>query len=422
MSLRETDTRTHTSLTCSAPRLKTRTRLVQARVTLLVHSSSPESAERRKRRCPTETRSSTAAMAAAADTAKAKPKTSPKSIKFLFGGLAGYVNAPIACSGALSLLPGLHLNERLIAGPEEAWQPRDNLNFSVNVTEHVFDLLSLRNSLMGATVFVQPLDLVKNRMQLSGQGSKAREYRTSFHAVASILRNEGIRGIYTGLSAGLLRQATYTTTRLGIYTVLFERMSKADGTPPNFFMKALIGMTAGATGAFVGTPAEVALIRMTADGRLPPDQRRGYTNVFNALIRITREEGVTTLWRVRVCVCAPQLASYSQSKQALLDSGYFRDDILCHFCASMISGLVTTAASMPVDIVKTRIQNMRMIDGKPEYKNGLDVLVKVIRKEGFFSLWKGFTPYYARLGPHTVLTFIFLEQMNKFYKIYFLDS
>lgn len=51
---------------------------------------------------------------------------------------------------------------------------------------------------MGATVFVQPLDLVKNRMQLSGQGTKAREYRTSFHALFSILRNEGVRGIYTG--------------------------------------------------------------------------------------------------------------------------------------------------------------------------------------------------------------------------------
>ena len=32
--------------------------------------------------------------------------------------------------------------------------------------------------------------------------------------------------------------------------------------------------------------------------RLPPDQRRGYKNVFNALVRITREEGVMTLWRV----------------------------------------------------------------------------------------------------------------------------
>lgn len=51
---------------------------------------------------------------------------------------------------------------------------------------------------MGATVFVQPLDLVKNRMQLSGQGTKAREYKTSFHALFSILKNEGIGGIYTG--------------------------------------------------------------------------------------------------------------------------------------------------------------------------------------------------------------------------------
>lgn len=32
--------------------------------------------------------------------------------------------------------------------------------------------------------------------------------------------------------------------------------------------------------------------------RLPADQRRGYKNVFNALIRIAREEGVPTLWRV----------------------------------------------------------------------------------------------------------------------------
>lgn len=51
-----------------------------------------------------------------------------------------------------------------------------------------------------------------------------------------------------------------------------------------------------------------------------------------------------------------------------------------------------------------------------------DVLVKVIRYEGFFSLWKGFTPYYARLGPHTVLTFIFLEQMNKYYRKFFLSA
>jgi len=40
---------------------------------------------------------------------------------------------------------------------------------------------------------------------------------------------------------------------------------------------------------------------------------------------------------------------------------------------------------------------MKMIDGKPEYKGAVDVIVKVVKNEGFFSLWKGFTPYYFRL-------------------------
>ena len=59
-------------------------------------------------------------------------------------------------------------------------------------------MLPLSSPRMGATVFVQPLDLVKNRMQLSGEGAKTREYKTSFHALLSILRAEGLRGIYTG--------------------------------------------------------------------------------------------------------------------------------------------------------------------------------------------------------------------------------
>lgn len=278
---------------------------------------------------------------------------------------------------------------------------------------------------MLATLVVQPLDLVKNRMQLSvSKGGKV----TSATVIKEIIQKEGFFSLYNGLSAGLLRQATYTTTRLGVYQYLFEKFSKGDSTP-NFFMKAGIGMASGGIGSFIGTPAEISLIRMTGDGRLPPAERRGYTSVFNALYRITKEEGVLTLWRgcgptvIRAMVVnAAQLASYSQAKQLVMSTGYFKENILLHFVASMISGLVTTIASMPVDIAKTRIQSMKIIDGKAEYKGALDVLASVIRKEGFFSLWKGFTPYYARLGPHTVLTFIALEQMNTLYKVHVLGD
>ena len=271
---------------------------------------------------------------------------------------------------------------------------------------------------MAATCFVQPLDLLKNRMQLA---ATQKERATSFQVAKKIIATEGITGLYNGLSAGLLRQATYTTTRLGVYSWLFETFSQGD-IKPGFFAKAAMGMAAGVCGAFVGTPAEVSLIRMTADGRLPPQERRNYKNVFDAIIRMTKEEGVLTLWRGAiptmgraVVVNAAQLATYSQAKQMLMNTGVFGDGIFLHFLSSMISGLVTTVSSMPVDIAKTRIQNMKTVQGKPEYSGAVDVLAKIVKNEGLFALWKGFTPYYFRVGPHTVLTFIFLEQMNVTY-------
>ncbi|CAJ0914613.1 unnamed protein product, partial [Mesorhabditis belari] len=183
---------------------------------------------------------------------------------------------------------------------------------------------------MGATTIVQPLDLVKNRMQLSGKTGQ-KEFRSSFHALSTILEKEGPLALYNGLSAGLLRQITYGATRLGVYSYLFERISGPSASNLSFAAKASIAMSAGAVGAFVGNPAELALIRMTSDGRLPVEQRRNYHNVFDALVRITKEEGPLALWRgsgptmLRAMVVAvSQLATYSQAKQMLWNRELFR--------------------------------------------------------------------------------------------------
>lgn len=213
---------------------------------------------------------------------------------------------------------------------------------------------------MGATVFVQPLDLVKTRLQISGQGGTAKEYTGMFDAFTKIAKREGVRALYKGLSAGLLRQATYTTTRLGTYTFLNDTYKRETGKQANLFVSMGLGVAAGVTGSFVGNPAEISLIRMTADGKLPLDQRRNYTSVVNAISRMVREEGVLTLWRGCIptmgraaVVNAAQLSSYSQAKRILINNG-MHEGISLHFVASMISGLVTTIASMPVDIAKTR--------------------------------------------------------------------
>lgn len=56
-----------------------------------------------------------------------------------------------------------------------------------------------------------------------------------------------------------------------------------------FFQKAYCASFAGFVGSLVGNPADLALIRMQADVRLPEAERRNYTSVGNAFARITKE-------------------------------------------------------------------------------------------------------------------------------------
>ncbi|XP_016965064.1 mitochondrial 2-oxoglutarate/malate carrier protein [Drosophila biarmipes] len=273
---------------------------------------------------------------------------------------------------------------------------------------------------MLATCIVQPMDLLKTRMQISGTLG-TREYKSSYEVLSKVLKNEGVLSLYNGLSAGLVRQATYTTARMGVYQMELDWYRKNYENDPSVVATMTMGIGAGAFGAFFGNPAEVALIRMMSDNRLMPEDRRNYKNVGDAFVRIVRDEGVVALWRG----CLPtvgramvinmvQLGSYSLMKDQF--RGYLNEGIPLHLSAALMSGLLTTLASMPLDLAKTRIQQMRVIEGKPEYSGTVDVLKKVLMNEGAFAMWKGFTPYLIRMGPHTIFSFVFLEQMNKAYK------
>uniref|UniRef100_A0A7S4GIE6 Uncharacterized protein n=1 Tax=Eutreptiella gymnastica TaxID=73025 RepID=A0A7S4GIE6_9EUGL len=261
------------------------------------------------------------------------------------------------------------------------------------------------------------MDVMKTRMQILGQTGET----MSTGALAnSIVKKEGIPGLYSGLSAAILRQITYTTTRLGLYGTIRDVITPVD-RPATVVHRVGAAVAAGAAAACVCNPVEVCLVRMQADGRLPPAEQRGYKHVGDALMRVAREEGVLTYWRgctptvVRaIVVSVTQVAGYDQIKAGFLSTGYFQDNIFCHLTSSVAAGFIYSLASLPFDTTKTRMQNQKPgPDGKLPYTGTFQTMTNIIRNEGAASMWKGFMPYFGRCGGHTVMMFIFVEQYKK---------
>lgn len=233
-----------------------------------------------------------------------------------------------------------------------------------------------------------------------------------------ILHSDGLLGLYSGLSASLLRQLTYSTTRFGVYEELKEIFSTARHEP-SFPALIAIASASGLMGGVAGNPADVLNVRMQHDAALPPSQQRRYRHAVDGLVRMLREEGWRSLFRgvwpnsVRaVLMTASQLASYDGFKRTLVARTPLKQgDLTTHFSASVLAGFVATTICSPVDVIKTRLMSAR---SSPEPLPRL--LLSIYRAEGLSWVFKGWVPSFVRLGPHTIATFLFLEQHKKIFR------
>lgn len=97
-----------------------------------------------------------------------------------------------------------------------------------------------------------------------------------------MVKNDGITSIYKGVDAAIGRQMVYGTARIGLHRMFSDKLVEMnDGNPISFFQKTLSGMCSGAVAVCIGTPFDIALVRLQADSMAPPDERRNYKNVFD---------------------------------------------------------------------------------------------------------------------------------------------
>ncbi|XP_014768530.1 mitochondrial dicarboxylate carrier [Octopus bimaculoides] len=259
-----------------------------------------------------------------------------------------------------------------------------------------------------AACCTHPLDLLKVHLQ-----TQQKEKVRTTTLLARIIKTDGILGFYNGLTASLLRQLTYSLTRFAIYDVMKKNLVEGNQVMP-FYQKVLTAGLSGAIGGVVGTPADLVNVRMQNDIKLPHDKRRNYKHAIDGLYRVVREEGPARMFNGAtmassraVLVTIGQLACYDQIKSSLLGTGFFSDNLVTHFSSSIMAGTIATLLTMPLDVMKTRIMNAP----PGTYKNILACAIE-ISKNGPLGFFKGFIPAFVRLGPHTVFTFIFLEQIR----------
>ncbi|WPH04217.1 Hypothetical protein R9X50_00710600 [Acrodontium crateriforme] len=264
-----------------------------------------------------------------------------------------------------------------------------------------------------AACVTHPLDLLKVRLQTQPHDGSRRNMGQMF---MHVLKSDGVPGLYKGLSASLLRQITYSTTRFGVYEELKETFTSAK-EKPSFAALIAMSSTSGFLGGIVGNPADILNVRMQNDASLPAAERRNYKNAVDGLVRMAREEGLASLFRGvwpnstrAVLMTASQLASYDLFKKELSSRFGMGDNLYTHFSASLMAGFVATTVCSPVDVVKTRVMSAKTHEGL------MSLLTRITAKEGLGWMFKGWVPSFIRLGPHTIATFMFLEQHKKIYR------
>uniref|UniRef100_A0A3Q3E8Y4 Dicarboxylate carrier UCP2 n=1 Tax=Hippocampus comes TaxID=109280 RepID=A0A3Q3E8Y4_HIPCM len=263
-----------------------------------------------------------------------------------------------------------------------------------------------------------PLDTAKVRLQIQGEseplvrGQRA-TYRGVFGTMFTIVRTEGARGLYNGLLAGLHRQMSFASVRVGLYDATKQFYGRGSESP-SIATRLAAGCTTGAMAVAVAQPTDVVKVRFQAQVRL---LRGGaatrYGGTLDAYRTIARDEGLRGLWKG----CLPNIARNAivnccetVTYDVIKEQADARvHNMPCHFTAAFGAGFCAAVAASPVDVIKTRYMN----SAPGQYGGAIHCAFTMLLKEGPAAFYKGFMASFLRLGSWNIVMFMSYEQIKR---------
>ncbi|XP_066935090.1 mitochondrial glutamate carrier 1-like isoform X1 [Clytia hemisphaerica] len=248
------------------------------------------------------------------------------------------------------------------------------------------------------TCCVFPLDLAKTRIQDQRTFSKTtgqaatRLYKNVFHCMYIVGKTEGVRGLYKGLGINLFLVNPEKAIKLAVNDQCRQHLGSKQGSMLPLRYEAMAGGLAGMCQIFITTPMEFLKIQMQVAGR---NAESAQTSAVKVAVNLMRQRGIAGIYKgtgatfIRdvpfSCVYFP-LFSY-------LNSLGYKDGRKPHPVHSLASGLGSGVFSAvlvtPMDVIKTRLQVLKRMEGEPSYNGWSDAVSKIYRNEGLSAFFKG---------------------------------
>lgn len=256
--------------------------------------------------------------------------------------------------------------------------------------------------------FIHPIDVVKTRIQISAEYGKLGMGGT----ISKVTSQEGVAALWKGVNAAWLREASYTSLRLGLYEPIKVAFGANDPATTTFFKKFAAGSAAGALGSLVGNPFDVLKTKMMTQAG------KGVPSITQTAQELMKSQGIAGFYRgidsniARAMVLnGTKMACYDQSKGYVVSmTGLSKTSLVTQFLSAVAAGFFMTCTVSPFDMVRTRLMNQPS-DAKI-YNNAVDCMVKIAKNEGPLTFWRGFMPIWSRFAPTTTLQLVIFEQMR----------
>lgn len=305
---------------------------------------------------------------------------------------------------------------------------------------------------------IAPLDVLKIRLQLQSSSGSGRLYTGVLHGFRTIVRQEGLQGLWKGNVSAEILYVTYSAAQFLTYTRLLhfcETVSLPsisttlsggdddgdDGTKPETGKRTrttllprathafVAGAGAGAVATTVTYPFDLLRTRFAAQGTRPTTL---YLGVIPALRQVVTTEGARGLYRglnASIVQIVPYMGllfgTYEPCRRAL--AGY-REDWLGPASspgwdaalAGFLAGSVSKTGVFPLDLIRKRLQVQGpartaayVLHDIPLYHSGLFCAAQIWRREGARGFYKGLSVSLLKSAPSSAITLWTFEQSSR---------